>query len=137
MNPRGPERPQANWCLFSAGISRLAPCLARRPRLFVFYSGLYLFLLVKGNLKVYKSFIFCLFLFGCVFCLAVSSLMMGKIIYMCLTNSNLLSAKSRRLNEITNYLQGNKKIASAEVRLTISDECLLICINTRSICSTG
>ncbi len=27
-----PERPQAAWCLPKANISRLAPCLARRPR---------------------------------------------------------------------------------------------------------
>ena len=32
LNPRGPKRPQAAWCLPIANISRLAPCLARRPR---------------------------------------------------------------------------------------------------------
>jgi len=30
LNPRGPERPQADWCLPVANISRVAPCLARR-----------------------------------------------------------------------------------------------------------
>jgi len=27
LNPRGPERPQADWCLPVANISRFAPCL--------------------------------------------------------------------------------------------------------------
>jgi hypothetical protein len=32
LNPRDPERSQADWCLLYANNSRLAPCLARRPR---------------------------------------------------------------------------------------------------------
>jgi len=56
LNPRGPERPQADWCPLAQRISRLAPCLARRPRHLNRLCTRRGFIIVSRWINVYESF---------------------------------------------------------------------------------